>query len=267
MKSTFLAFTSAIDLGIRVGRSSLRLFIVPAIVGVALVARGPSVDLAAAPVKNASVKFWLGDPSTPGVDNPGDKIQSDGGGIYQNGVDAVTAYIDKADNGRLVIYNGPRSPRQMWILLDTCLPTSTCDEFPFVERLGQVGFQTGPKNFDGSAVPDGLLGMAVGPAGERLAPFFTYLGDYDSAYWTLCKSLPDANTFCGASNNSTPARVVRTAADTWTFTAAATTVPRTDVSQLIKKTGNNRSTVITTQGSYVMPFTLTVQCVKMSECS
>lgn len=237
----------------------MRLLILPVIIGAALAAGGPSVELAAAPAKNPALRFWL-------ADNDGDKIRSDAQGAYQHGVDGVTAYIDRAENGRLVIYNGPRSPRQMWILLDTCLPTSNCGSFPFVERLGQVGFQSGAKNFDWSGVPNGLLGMTVGASGERLAPFYTYLGTYDSAYWTLCKSLPDANTFCGASDNSTPARVVRTTANTWTFTASSATVPRSDVGQLIKKTDNNRSPMITPQGSYEMPFTLTVQCVKASDC-
>lgn len=246
----------------------MRLLILPVIIGAAMAAGRPSVELAAAPAKTIALRFWLadnGDLLDPD-DGPDDKIRSDGQGVYQHGIGGVTANIDKADGNRLVIYTGPRSARQFWMLLDTCLPTSTCAEFPFVERLGQGQFLTNAKNFDGTPVPNGLLGMSVGAAGERLAPIFTYLGDYDSAYWTLCKSRPDTVTFCGASDNSEPARVVRTAADTWTFTASSATVPRSDVSQLIKKTGNNRSTVIATQGSYEMPFTLTVQCVKASDC-
>lgn len=239
----------------------MRLLIVPVIIAAALATGGPSVNLAAAPVKNPTLRFWFGDPSAH-VDNPADKIRSDGLGDYEGGVSGITAHIDKADGGRLVIYNGPRSPRKFHMELTDCL--AACGELPFVTRLSNGQFLAGVRNFDDSAVPNGLLGMAVGTAGERMARFHMYLGDYNSAFWTLCKSLPNAETFCGVSANSTPARVVRTASHTWTFTATAAT--GSDVAELIKQTGNNRTKVITTEGSYAVPFTLTVQCVIAADC-
>lgn len=233
----------------------MRLLIVPIVVTAAFVASAPPVDLAAAPpAKNAPLKFWFGD-------NLGDRIRSDGLGVYQDGA-GVTAFIDKGDGGRLVIYNGPQSPRRFTMELTDCL--AACDELPFVTRTAQGQFLAGMKNVDGSAVPNGMLGMAVGS--ERLASFHSYLGDYNSAFWTLCRVTTNAEGFCGVSDNSTPARVVRTALDTWTFTASSTTTPRSDVAELVKQTGNNRTKVISLEGTYSTPFTLTVQCVNAADC-
>ncbi|MGE0816285.1 MAG: hypothetical protein AB7O28_08015 [Vicinamibacterales bacterium] len=238
----------------------MRLLIVPAILGVALIVGGPSVDLAAAPpLKNPSLKFWFGD-------NPGDKIVSDTPGVaYQDGVAGVVAYIDKANNGVLKIY-GVRTTRSIGFTFDTCL--SNCGEVPFGASMVKTPqFNAGIRNVDGTLVANGMLGMAVGT--EHISGFHIWLGEHSGAQWNLCLTNKNyATGYCGIADNedTTLTRVTRTAPGTWTFTASAT-VPGTDVAELFKQvqlSGKQKS--ITSEGTYSMPFTLTVQCVNPADC-
>jgi hypothetical protein len=51
----------------------------------------------------------------------------------------------------------------------------------------------------------------------------------------------------------------------WTISADSA-LPRSDVGALFTETGNGRSSSITLQGKYAMPFSITVQCVNAANC-
>jgi hypothetical protein len=112
-----------------------------------------------------------------------------------------------------------------------------------------------------------MLTMPVGASGFR-AGFKVYLGSIDSVQWTLCMTPGDAGGFCANSTgekSSTPTRIVRTAPGSWTISADSA-LPRSDVGALFTETGDRRSSLITLQGKYAMPFSMTVQCVNAANC-
>jgi hypothetical protein len=241
----------------------MRLPISAALLAAFFAAAATGIDLAAAPsTSTVPVKFSLLAPGT------GAKIASDLGGIYVNG-SGVSATIDPASNGNLVIYSKASKTvpaRKFWLAFDDCI--GTCFDVPFVPQFTTVTqFIAGVRQPNGTPHPGGLLTMPVGATGFR-AGVKLYLGSINSAQWTLCMTPGDAGGFCANSTgekSSTPTRIVRTAPDSWTISADSVD-PRSDVGALFTETGNGRSTTITLQGKYAMPFSMTVQCVNVANC-
>ena len=77
----------------------------------------------------------------------------------------------------------------------------------------------------------------------------------------------DADNICSnsTSTGSTPTRVVRTANDKWNIWADAVD-PRSDSGELFSEATSTRTSTITLQGKYAMPFSMTVQCVNAANC-
>ena len=240
----------------------MRLLISAALLVAVLLAAGTGIDLAAAPPQSTvPVKFLFADGA--------DKIASDGGGLYQNG-SGVYATIEPANNGNLVIYGKASKTvpaRRFRLTFDDCI--GTCDDVPFVSELTTASLIAGIRDPSGAFHPGGMLTMPVGATGFR-AGLKVYLGSINSAQWTLCMTPGDASGFCANSTgqrSSTPTRIVRTAPASWTISADPGPVPdRSDVGALFTETGNGRSSVITLQGKYAMPFSMTVQCVAAANC-
>lgn len=219
------------------------------------------IDLAAAPpTSTVPVRFAL-------ADDPTHKIASDLLGAYQNG-SGVSAVIDPSRNGELIIYSvksGKVAARRFTLTFDDCI--GACDTVPFVPWLTTAQLIAGVRQPDGTPHPGGMLTMPVGASGFR-AGLKVYLGSIDSVQWTLCMTPGDAGGFCANSTgdkSSTPTRIVRTAVDSWTI-AAGSELPRSDVGALFTETGDRRSSLITLQGKYAMPFSMTVQCVNTANC-
>lgn len=219
------------------------------------------IDLAAAPTTSTvPVRLAFADDSTH-------RIGSDGLGIYQNGL-GVSAVIDPSRNGELIVYSvksGKVAARRFTLTFDDCI--GTCDTAPFVPWLTGAQLIAGVRQPAGTSQPGGMLTMPVGASGFR-AGFKVYLGSIDSVQWTLCMTPGDAGSFCANSTgerSSTPTRIVRTAPDSWTISADSE-LPRSDVGALFTETGDRRSSVITLQGKYAMPFSMTVQCVNPANC-
>ena len=224
---------------------------------------GTGIDLAAAPpTSTVPVRFAF-------ADDPTHKIASDLGGLYQDGA-GVRAYIDTASGGsHLVIYSKASKTvpaRRFRLTFDDCI--GTCYDVPFVSSLTTAQLIAGVRQPNGTLHPGGLLTMPVGGDGFR-AGIKLYLGSINSVQWTLCMTPGDSTGFCanstGPINGSTPTRIVRTAAASWTISADSA-LPRSDVGALFTETGNGRSTTITLQGKYAMPFSMTFQCVNAANC-
>lgn len=216
---------------------------------------GTRIDLAAAPATSTvPVRLTF-------ADDPTHKIASDLLGPYQNGP-GVNATIDPGSNGNLVIYSKPSKTvptRRFRLTFDDCI--GTCDDVPFVSSLATAQLIAGVRQPDGTHHPGGLLTMPVGVEGFR-AGLKVFLV---STSWTLCLTPADASGFCANSTGSTPTRILRTAADQWTISADSS-LPRSDIGELFTETGNGRSKLITLQGAYAMPFSMTVQCVVAANC-
>ena len=226
----------------------------------ALVAAGPAIDLMAAPKpRNPPVKITF-------ADHTSHNITSDLGGSYENGQSGVVAYINKSSNGELVFYQNPTpgvSPRMLQLFFRECI--GTCTGAPFPSGFTRVNIIAGIRAPNESPIAGGLLGMSVTPSGDyRTGLKINIPLDSDPAFWTLCMTPTNADGFCGISDHSTPARIVRDDFDHWTVTASA--VDGTDVGELFRETGNGRNKIISLEGTYSMPFSFTVQCVN-SNCS
>jgi hypothetical protein len=240
------------------GRNHMRLLISAALLVALFGIGGTGIDLAAAPSTSAvPVRVTF-------ADGPAHKIASDLLGPYQNG-SGVSATIDPSRNGELIFYSvktGKVAARRFTLTFDDCI--GTCDAVPFVSSLATAQLIAGVRQPDGTPQPGGMLTMPVGATGFR-AGLKVYLV---STPWTLCLTPGDAGGFCANStgdNSSTPTRIVRTANDKWTISADAVD-PRSDVGALFTETSSGRSTTITLQGKYAMPFSMMVQCVNAANC-
>ena len=178
------------------------------------------------------------------------------------------AAIEPGNDGHLVIYSKASktvAARRFRLTFDDCI--GICDEVPFVSSLTTASIIAGVRKPDGTPNPGGMLTMPVGATGFR-AGLKVYLGSISSVQWTMCLTPGDASGFCANSTgekSSTPTRIVRTASDLWTISADSG-LPRSDVGALFTETGNGRSSSITLQGKYAMPFSITVQCVNAANC-
>ena len=236
----------------------MRLPISAAVLVASLAAAATGIGLAAAPT-TATVPVRV-----TFADGPGHKVASDLLGPYQNG-SGVSANIDPSRNGELIFYSvktGKVAQRRFTLTFDDCL--GTCDAVPFVSSLTTAQLIAGVRQPDGMRQPGGMLTMPVGATGFR-AGLKVYLV---STPWTLCLTPGDADGFCANStgeNSSTPTRILRTAPASWTISADSAD-PRSDVGALFTETSSGRSTTITLQGKYAMPFSMTVQCVNAANC-
>lgn len=238
----------------------MRLLASVAILAATLAIAGTGMDPVAAQATAAvPVSFYF-------ADDDAHKIASDGLGIYENGR-GVSAVIDPARNGELIIYSvksGKIPQRRFTLTFNDCI--GTCFGVPPWTMPTGAQFIAGVRQPDGTRLTGGLLAMPLNVPGYR-AGLKVYLGSIDNVQWTLCLTPGDADNICSnsTSTGSTPTRIVRTAPDQWTISADAV-APRSDVGELFTETRTKRSTNITNQGKYAMPFSMTVQCVNAANC-
>ena len=218
----------------------------------ALVATAPAIDIAAAPKpKNVNVKLTFND--------GGDRIISDGLGAYEGGAGGVLASILVTDKGQLSFSTGSNRTLKFFfydcVLLSGCSPT-----FPTVNDDARL--LAHPLR-DGVNPSGGLLGMTIA---EGELPAFVKIdipNDLDPRYWNLCFDAGDRFPPCAAvsGHSSTNAHIVRTANDQWTL--SATSADRAD---LVRDSDTRRNRTFTLEGTYAMPFSVTIQCVSSADC-
>ncbi len=239
----------------------MRLLIFPAIALTgALVAVVPAIDLAAAPPNRPrDIKVVVEFPP----DESNNRIRSDGGGVYRDGVNGVNAYIAASNNGALIFSTGAQNTavRKLRFFFDTCRSTGGCNA-PWPDLDERAGLLANALR--GGAVPAGGL-MAI-TVGEDLSAWikFDIPLDSDPAYYNVCFDSRKAVGPCGAApgGTSTDARIRRTALNQWTIWADGT-----DQADLIRDSQTKKSRTFTTLGTYSMPFSFTVTCVNSSDCS
>ena len=110
------------------------------------------------------------------------------------------------------------------------------------------------------------MGMLVGEELDGFAQM-RILGQPDE--WTLCMK-PDLNeNFCSVASptDQTYLRIKRVQTNEWLMFAAETTpTGRRDLAALLKTTGSGKRKTVSDEGTYSMPFSVTVTCVNAS-CS
>lgn len=239
----------------------MRLLITTAIaLTAAFVAGGPTIDLAAAPVKGATnVKVIVSF-----EDGVNDKIQSDGFGQYQDGVGSVVAYIAASDKGQLIFSTVPNSGnRTLRFFFDNCLSAPVDCNAPWAYLNERSGILANVLR-NGSVPSGGLMAMTT-TEGELQAWIKMDIPlDSDPAFWNLCFDAAKAHGTCGLAPgaNSTNARIRRDTATQWTISANGTS----DRADLIRDSSTNRNRTFSFKGMYSMPFSFTVQCVN-ANCS
>jgi hypothetical protein len=228
-----------------------------AVVAAAVVAQGVEFGELAARAKPRSVGF-----AVTLADGSGDRVRSAGGQIYANGVGGVVA----VHNGSgLQLQTGSRG---LWYELTDCLwTTEPCT--PLFTAGNEVSLvQVYPLTPDASTLGQGgLLGLAVGETRPAFVKFY-FSNNTTTGFWTLCMDPRDGgNGICAISAESTAPLVARTSATSWTVTAGPGTVGgRSDVAELIRETGSGKRSVITVDGAFSLPFTMTIQCLVASDC-
>ena len=202
------------------------------------------------------------------ADQLSDAIRSDGGGPYRDGVGSIVAYISPSDGGALIVATStfPASGRKLQYYFGNCV--ADCTGFPFLTGSAVSQILAAPRSGTGTPITDGFMGMLVG---QELDGFnhIRVLGQADE--WTLCMK-PDPNDTTSFCSNASPTdqtymRIKRVQSNVWEMFATDTTPGgRRDVAALLKTTGNNKRKVTTNEGSYSMPFSMTVTCVN-ANCS
>ena len=83
----------------------------------------------------------------------------------------------------------------------------------------------------------------------------------DTAFWTLCSD-PRTETpgICAASPRALGARIVRTSGSSWLVYASPSS-GTSDEFDLIKEAGSGKRSTITVEGTFSMPFSMTVECL------
>jgi hypothetical protein len=196
-------------------------------------------------------------------DNAGDRIQSDGGGPYQDGVGSVVGYINAAANGALLFGTTQNhGTRTLRFFFDTCLSLPADCEAPWPSLDEPAGLQGNVLR--GGVVPTGgLMAMTIVEGELPMWIKFNIPLDSDPAYWNVCFDSRKVVGPCSQdpSTTSTDARIRRIAPDEWTISANAT-----DRGDLIRDSTFKKSRTYTSMGTYSMPFTLTVKCVNAADC-
>lgn len=240
----------------------MRLLISTAIALTAVfVAAGTAIDLAAAP-KNRPQDIKV---IVTFDDKDGDKIQSDGGSAYQDGVGGVVAYIAASANGELIFSTNTfnTAGRTLQFSFDNCLLVGGCNA-PWPSLDEKSGLQANVLR--NGVVPAGGLTAMTTTEGELSAWIkFNIPLDTDSAYWNVCFDSRKVVGPCGLApgGTSTDARIRRVASDEWTISANGIG----DRGDLIRDSQTKKSRTFTVMGTYSMPFSFTVKCVNAADCS
>jgi hypothetical protein len=223
----------------------------------ALVAVGPTIDLAAAQ-KNRPKDIKV---IVSFHDRDGDKILSDGQGDYQDGVGSVVAYISGSNNGALIFGTNTsnQAGRTLQFLFDACL--LDCNA-PWNYLNEKSGLQANVLR-NGSVPTGGLTAMTVAEGELSAWIKFNIPVDSDPAYYNVCFDSRKVVGPCGAApgGTSTDARIRRVAPDEWTVWASAD-----DRADLIQDSQTKKNRTFTLMGTYSMPFSLRVKCVN-TNCS
>jgi hypothetical protein len=245
----------------------MRLPILPAIALTgALVALVPAIDLAAGPSNRPrDIKVVVEFPP----DETNNKIQSDGLGAYEDGVDGVNAYISASNNGALIFSTGGQNApvRRLRFSFDDCVaPTGCSAPWPDLAPMPDLDERAGllANALRGGAVPTGgLMAMAIG---EELSAWikFDIPLDSDPAFYNVCFDSRKVVGPCGAApgGTSTDARIRRVASSEWTIWANGSG----DRADVIRDSQTRKTRTFTTLGTYSMPFSFTVTCVDPAAC-
>jgi hypothetical protein len=229
----------------------------------ALVAVVPAIDLAAAPKPaNPRVKVTFTDGGT-------DQIRSDSLGPYEDGNRNVTAYID-ASTGVLNFWTGGEkwAERRFQYLFGSCIGDCLAENgtpsgpyqmpvgAPYPDGLATGSFQAGVRATNGTALPGALLGMPEGTP-MRSGVKINIPLDQDADFWTVCLTPRGVDGFCGLSQNSTPAHIIRNAPGQWEIWSTSS-----EIAELINEvSARGKVRIVEYLGTYHMPFRFTVACV------
>jgi hypothetical protein len=195
------------------------------------------------------------------ADGPGDRIRGNLGLTYTHGVGGVVAF----ENGSgLQLQTGSRGLSYdfsdcLWTVPDQCTPLFDAGIEPSLVQIYPV---------QGGVVSGGLLGIPVGTQLRAFAKFY-FSANTSNGFWTVCSDPRPvaAAGICGASPASAGVLVARTGSGTWVVSASpSSSSGRSDVADLISEVGNGRRTTITVEGTFSMPFTMTIQCVVAADC-
>jgi hypothetical protein len=221
----------------------------------AIVAAGPGIDLAAAPNNRPPRDIKV---SVTLHDNAGDRIQSDGGSTYEDGVDGVLASINLSHGtlGFGTLQDSATRTLQFFFDPLACLSPGNC-KAPWPMLKERAGLQ-GNVLRDGVVPAGGLMAMTTDEGELPMWIKFDIPLDSDPAYWNVCFDSRKVIGPCAqdTSNTSTDARIRRIASDEWEISANST-----DRGDLIKDTRTKNTRTYTSMGTYSMPFTMTVKCL------
>jgi hypothetical protein len=169
-------------------------------------------------------------------------------------------------NGALILSTNtsPVAGRTLQFFFDNCLvgPCSPPTIPPSTYLNEKAGILTNALR-DG-AVPDGGMLAITTTEGELSAWIKIDIPlDTDPAFWNVCFDSRKVVGPCAAApgGTSTDARIRRDAPDQWTI--YATTGDRAD---LIRDSQSRRDRTFSLKGTYSMPFSFTVQCVRSTDC-
>jgi hypothetical protein len=202
-----------------------------------------------------------------------DNIRSDGQGPYAGSQPQVGAYI-QIEGGYLVLSTDTNrrkaGGRSLFFDFAHAQCLTLCDETPMSTGYSTAGVLVKPLTPDGSAfATNGLLGIPIGQ--ERRTWLKIRILDFADE-WTLCfhpAGITDMGGICAVSASSTPARVVRISQGTWQIfgtAALAADGQRSDAASLLKTTTIKGKSTTTVEGTYSMPFLITVTCMNEADC-
>lgn len=223
-------------------------------IAVGLTSDETMADLVAAPARPRNIPLII-----TFADQPSDRIQSDSGQPYQDGVNGVNAYIAASNNGALIF--GAGRSRTLQFLFDQCLLASADCNAPWPSLNEQSGILANVLR--GGVVPEGgLMAMTVNEELAAWAKIDVPL-DSDPAFWNVCFDSRKVVGPCGIASGgtSTDARIRRDASGQWTIWATST-----ERADLIRDSDTKKNRTFTMMGTYSMPFSFTVQCVNSADC-
>jgi hypothetical protein len=193
------------------------------------------------------------------TDLASDRIRGAGGATYTNDVGGVVAFHNGSG---LQLQTGSRG--LTYDFSDCLWATESCTP-PFGVGIEPSLVQIYPVQND--AVGVGLLGMPIGTELRAFAKFYMS-SNTANGFWTVCSDpRPEAAGICGASPASAGVRVTRVAVGTWVVSASpSSTGGRSDVADLISEVGSGKRSTITVEGTFSMPFSMTIQCLVAADC-
>jgi hypothetical protein len=189
---------------------------------------------AAGPAKEISISMTFSD-------TYGDRIMSDGGGVYNNGLNSVSAVFDASGDTDL---NTQASRCNRMLLLSFADPQTTPWSRPFLQQYVQAFLSTSAaQTLEGNPITNRLLGMDVGQiALTNLNINFSASG----LVWFI--------RFNPSFSGATQVLVTRATQDTWIIYAAGANA----TAKLLSYPPKGKY-VLTDRGNFLMPFELTVK--------